>query len=98
MSRSPAPNENFILNVAVSQDMKEEQEDRSVSEPTEEATPQQRAEQADETLEQGPEPYPLRNASEDPRWAVRIVWIWVGTAVFLLLFLITLLILGYWYD
>ncbi len=42
--------------------------------------------------------YPLRDASEDPRWAVRIVWIWVGMALFLLLFLITLFILGLWYD
>ena len=42
--------------------------------------------------------YPLRDASEDPRWAVRTVWVWVGMALFLLLFLITLFILGLWYD
>jgi len=42
--------------------------------------------------------YPLRDASEDPRWAVRTVWVWIGMALFLLLFLITLFILGLWYD
>jgi hypothetical protein len=42
--------------------------------------------------------YPLRDASEDPRWAVRTVWIWVGMALFLLLFLLTLFILGLWFD
>jgi len=42
--------------------------------------------------------YPLRDASEDPRWAVRTVWVWVSMALFLLLFLITLFILGLWYD
>lgn len=48
--------------------------------------------------EQDLDVYPLRDASEDPRWAVRIVWIWVGMALFLLLFLVTLIILGLWYD
>jgi len=42
--------------------------------------------------------YPLREPSEDPRWAVRTVWVWVSIAVFLLLFIIVLLILGLWYD
>ena len=42
--------------------------------------------------------YPLRGPSEDPRWAVRTVWVWVSIAVFLLLFIIVLLILGLWYD
>jgi hypothetical protein len=42
--------------------------------------------------------YPLRAPRDDPRWAVRIVWIWVSMAIFLLLFLITLIVLGYWYD
>lgn len=44
------------------------------------------------------ENYPLRDPTEDPRWAVRIVWTWVGIALFLLLFLSTLIILGFWYD
>jgi len=42
--------------------------------------------------------YPLRQPAEDPRWAVRIVWTWVSIALFLLLFLFTLIILGIWYD
>jgi hypothetical protein len=42
--------------------------------------------------------YPLRDPSEDPHWAVRTVWTWVGMALFLLLFIITLLILGFWFD
>lgn len=55
---------------------------------------------ADDTqaAEQDQERYPLREARDDPRWAVRIVWTWVIVALFLLLFLVTLLILGYWYD
>ena len=44
------------------------------------------------------EVYPLRGPYEDPRWAVRTVWVWVSIAVFLLLFIIVLLILGLWYD
>ena len=42
--------------------------------------------------------YPLREPSEDPRWAVRTVRVWVIIALFLLLFIIVLLILGLWYD
>ena len=42
--------------------------------------------------------YPLRNPSEDPRWAVRVVWIWVITGLLLLVFIITLFILGFWFD
>ena len=95
-------NENFTLNAAVSQDMKEGQEDLSVSESTEEVTPEQGAgsgvSAGPEPTEQGPEPYPLRKPSEDPRWAVGIVWTWVGIAIFLLLFIVALIILGFWYD
>jgi hypothetical protein len=54
--------------------------------------------QAPDTHEEGLDVYPLRDPSEDPRWAVRTVWVWVCMAVFLLLFLITLFILGLWYD
>ncbi|MBW8038559.1 MAG: hypothetical protein FVQ85_01005 [Planctomycetes bacterium] len=54
--------------------------------------------QALEILEEKPEVYPLRDPSEDPRWAVRIIWTWVSIAIFLLLFFVVLLILGIWYD
>ena len=42
--------------------------------------------------------YPLRDPLEDPRWALRTVQTWVGMALFLLLFIITLFILGFWFD
>lgn len=42
--------------------------------------------------------YPVRDPSEYPRWALRTVQIWVGIAIFLLLFIITLVILGFWFD
>ena len=49
-------------------------------------------------LEQGLDDYQLREPGEDPRWAVRTVWTWVGIAVGLLIFIIALFILGIWYD
>ena len=49
-------------------------------------------------LETGLDDYRLRGPSEDPRWAVRTVWTWVCIAVVLLLFILTLLVLGIWYD
>jgi hypothetical protein len=42
--------------------------------------------------------YPLREAAEDPRWAIRTVWTWIGIAVFLLLFFVVMTILGIFYD
>lgn len=42
--------------------------------------------------------YPLRDSSEDPVWAVKTMWTWVGIAVFLLGFIVVMLILGIWYD
>lgn len=42
--------------------------------------------------------YPLRDPSEDPRWALRTIWTWVGIAVFLLVFIVVLIVLGIWYD
>lgn len=42
--------------------------------------------------------YPLREPSEDPRWAVRTVWIWIYVAVASLIFILTLLVLGAIYD
>ena len=42
--------------------------------------------------------YPLRSSSEDPRWAIRTVWTWIGIAVFLLLFFLVMTILGIFYD
>ena len=42
--------------------------------------------------------YPLREPSEDPLWAVRTVWGWVGISLFRLLFIFVLFLLGIWYD
>ena len=42
--------------------------------------------------------YPLRERSEDPRWAVWTVWIWVGIASFCLLFILWLVVMGFFYD
>jgi hypothetical protein len=53
---------------------------------------------------QGPEwlseldSYPLRAKEEDPKWAVRTVWIWLCIALALTTFFIILLILGAIYD
>ena len=54
--------------------------------------------QLPDPIEDALDSYPLRDPSEDPRWAVRTIWTWVGMALFLLLFIITLLILGVWFD
>ena len=42
--------------------------------------------------------YPLREPSDDPRWAVRTVWIWTAVALASLVFILTLLVLGFFYD
>jgi hypothetical protein len=42
--------------------------------------------------------YPLREKEEDPKWAVRTVWIWLAFAMALTTFFIILLILGAIYD
>ena len=42
--------------------------------------------------------YPLRDPSEDPTWAVRIVKTWMGIVIFSIIFIVTLMILGIWYD
>ena len=42
--------------------------------------------------------YPTRPAEQDPRWALRLFWIWVVVADALILFIVALLILGWFYD
>lgn len=49
-------------------------------------------------VEETPDVYPLRPASDDPRWALWVVYTWVIIAVSVFIFLITMLILGIWYD
>jgi hypothetical protein len=54
--------------------------------------------QKDYVWGEDPDVYPLREKHEDPTWAVRTVWIWVGFAVTSLIFTLTFLILGIFYD
>ncbi len=42
--------------------------------------------------------YPLREATEDAKWAVRTVWIWIGFALVAMGFILVLLILGAMHD
>jgi hypothetical protein len=42
--------------------------------------------------------YPLREPSEDARWALRTVWIWIGFGIASIIFIATLLVLGTMYD
>lgn len=42
--------------------------------------------------------YPLRPPEEDPKWALRIVQTWIGIALSSAVFVLTLLILGFFYD
>jgi hypothetical protein len=42
--------------------------------------------------------YPLREASEDPGWAIKTVWVWISIALGLLIFFLVLMVLGFWYD
>jgi len=44
------------------------------------------------------EEYPDRPPQEDPRWAVRVVTIWVTIAISTLAFIIALIILGLFFD
>jgi len=69
-----------------------------MSEQTEDMTADESEVKTREAIDDDLDEYPLREPSKDPRWAVRTVWIWVGMAIFLLLFIITLLILGLWFD
>lgn len=42
--------------------------------------------------------YPLRKPEEDPRWAVRIVWVWLVMAATGIAGILALLILGAFFD
>jgi len=49
-------------------------------------------------VEPAPDVYPLRAPSEDPRWALWVIGIWLTIAIGLFLFFIVLTVLGIWYD
>jgi len=42
--------------------------------------------------------YPARSPEDDPRWAIRVVKVWVTIAIALLAFIVALIILGLFYD
>lgn len=69
-----------------------------MSEDTEKTSAGQAEANAIEPIAEEIEAYPLRKGSEDPRWALRIIQVWVCMALFLLLFFVVLMILGIWYD
>ena len=64
----------------------------------EEAGSKKTASQAGPTWEADLDIYPLSEKSDDPKWAVRTVWIWVFIALVSLAFILTLLVLGMIYD
>lgn len=76
--------------------MSEQEKDSNVQEDRE--TSQEVAVEPPYAVEETPDLYPLRPASEDPRWALWVVYIWVVMALLLLAFLVTMLVLGIWYD
>lgn len=67
-------------------------------EQTQEPQPEEAPPEASAAPEEAPEPYPIRDPGEDPRWAVLTVKIWVWFALASLAFVLTLLILGIFYD
>jgi len=42
--------------------------------------------------------YPLRDPSEDPGWAIKTVWTWVGMCLFCIAFVTWLVIMSFFYD
>jgi hypothetical protein len=60
----------------------------------------------DETSDQGEphrweaemEVYPTRAPEDDPKWAIRVVTVWITISIASLAFIIALIILGLFYD
>lgn len=67
-------------------------------EPTAGAEPAPETPRAPTDLEQALAAYPLREPQEDPRWAVGIVWTWLGIGLLSTAFVLALMVLGYFYD
>lgn len=76
--------------------MDENQRDSGTSEQMEEERPT--SVETPSPAEPVADVYPLRDPSEDPRWALWVVRIWVTIALALFLLFIVLLVLGIWYD
>ncbi len=64
--------------------------------------------EAEEGIVPGPRPlgpleeeldvYPIRPPEHDPRWALWVMWTWVGIAIFFIVFILVLIVLGFYYD
>lgn len=63
------------------------------SEKSPEKSPEKRHPWEDELVS-----YPLRQPEEDPSWAVKIVKVWLWIALASGIFILALLILGFFYD
>jgi hypothetical protein len=42
--------------------------------------------------------YPTRAPEDDPRWAIRVVKVWITISIVALVFIIALIILGLFFD
>jgi hypothetical protein len=73
-------------------------EGRSKKDPEGESAAERPAEAGSDPAAEELAVYPLREAAEDARWALRTVWIWIGFALASVIFILTLLILGTRYD
>ena len=85
---------------SVTPESKEALEDQKTARPallSSDATPETAAPPGPE-WENELDVYPLKDPQDDPRWAVRTVWIWTGIAIASLIFIVILLILGAIYD
>ena len=69
-----------------------------MSEPSENAAVAAQQQEGPDPLEASLEVYPLRDASEDPGWAIKTVLVWLFIACGLYVFFLVLLVLGFWYD
>ncbi|UCD50047.1 MAG: hypothetical protein JSW27_21260 [Phycisphaerales bacterium] len=69
-----------------------------MNEPSENAVVEAQRQEGPDLLEASLEVYPLRDASEDPGWAVKTVFVWLFIACGLYVFFLVLLVLGIWYD
>ena len=77
--------------------------DELIKKEPEQETPENIEDQTGESAEEEKsdvdlDQYPLRQSTDDPRWAVRVVKIWMGFVIAALIFILTLLVLGAIYD
>ncbi len=49
-------------------------------------------------LEEELDVYPIRPPEHEPRWALWVMWTWAGIAIFFIVFILVLIVLGFYYD